>query len=209
MKGPFLAAIVFATMMILLIPIDGEAADAENFHLINMRALDGGRGFDYHSPVSINEHFSINIQIQSFYNRSLNITEIHLYPILNGYSKIVTSDNGDLPEYNPYDAINDTRAMGNLYEITSLTPIGTYVIFQNETISLNYSLMLRTAGTWSLLIAIHTSDGGSQILIGSTLFVARNLPSYLSILALGTPFATAGAYCYMIILNNRRQKLVR
>lgn len=205
---------VFSAIVLLIIVLPltlmSVGANETDFHIVSMGTIgDNGRGFDYLSPAAINEPLHVQIEFQCLSEHSINISSVSLFPILNGYSVMKTPENGDLPAYDPNEELNISRSMQNLYEVVLLSPDGARQVSPTETISLNFTLVLRTAGTWNFLLMISTNSGENYILSGSTMYIARNLPEYLNTLTIAVPILFGAGSIGVVVLFDRTHKLKR
>lgn len=194
--------IILISLFSISCPVSATAEG--DFFIENMTITDtSGNNVDYYNPVSIDETIRINITLHYTGYGDLNSVKISIKPFLGSYQKYEYLPGSEIPVIDPSSEVNLSISMNNLFEI--FPRMNEIDQIQKDTrISLNYSLVIKTAGTWNYIILITTDDLPDQLLGGSTIYVARNFPDYLNTLNIAFPIII-GVIMFSVILTTERK----
>ena len=168
-----------------------------------------GRGSDARDPTAIGQRLNVSIELINQGSDESRMI-IQLIPVLDGYSTISTpAGDGDIPKDDPSARVELSRSMDELYEVL---PSGAVVIDElkeGERTNVNFTVVLRTAGAWSLGVLVTVQNGTSHLFIGNTAYVAMNEPWYLDALTFAIPFIFGGASLCLAHLYRKRHRMDR
>jgi len=187
----------------------GAAETVVNGHVFQMTMTKSdsmGRGDDYLNPAPINERINVTIRIDYFGDGNESNVVVAIQPYLNGYSTFKSSNEGDFPLYDPNQELNQSESMKNLYEIIPSGHVSINEVEPGKRTFLNYTLTLKTAGSWNFLIMVTLQNGTTYVLTGSTTYISRNLPIYLDDLLFAAPLIVGAGSVGLIMLYKNKHK---
>lgn len=179
------------------------------FLINNIDVIDSsGRKVDFNNPASINELITVKITLQYSGESEMELVKFFIEPFLGSYLKKEYNSGSEIPIYDPFSEVNLSKSMNNLFEINPIM-IEKQNVKNGDIIYLNYSIMLKTSGTWNFNILITEVDNPEQILGGSSIYIHRNLPGYVDALIVIIPLILGGAMFGLVIIIERRSKIFK
>jgi hypothetical protein len=168
-----------------------------------------GRGSDARDPTAIGQRLNVSIELINQGSDESRMI-IQLIPVLDGYSTISTpAGDGDIPKDDPSERVELSRSMDELYDVLPPGAVVIYELKEGERTNVNFTVILRTAGTWNLGVLVTVQNGTSYLFSGNTVYVAMNEPRYLDALTIAIPFILGGASLGLAHLYRKRHRMDR
>lgn len=207
-KGTTLIVTLF--FISITITSNAIASDMQSQHQIvvvmNINDLTGDE-ISYEHPANQNQELQLSLKIINVGAGNISNIQILIVGVLQGY---VPEEYGKEMGPSMSDALpilNASKLMQCAYEVKPSMTIKITELPQGGFVQENFTLILKTAGSWNIY-TIRVDDNGSKSILSSvTVEVSRNLPKYMNVINFGLPFVFVTMLTIPAYLIHKKRKL--